>query len=181
MQQHVSYAATFTCARTPGVLQALLLCRVYACTLPGFGPSEKHPHIYTTALWKAYVRDFAVHVVGRPVVVAGNSIGGVVPANSCADHPHVFRGIVLINTAGSVETEWDPDTVLEAKKRNKLLVDVVSWLTFNYLQGVIPKQLEKLYPIRPFNADEFLNKEIYRASCDPCALQASLHDLLAAA
>ena len=27
------------------------------------------------------------------------------------------------------------------------------------------------YPTRPFNADEFLNKEIYRASCDPCAKQ----------
>jgi pimeloyl-ACP methyl ester carboxylesterase len=59
-------------------------CKVYACTLPGFGPSEKSPQNYTTALWKAYVRDFVVHVIGKPVVVAGNSIGGVVPANSCA-------------------------------------------------------------------------------------------------
>lgn len=58
--------------------------KVYACTLPGFGPSEKSPQNYTTALWKAYVRDFVVHVIGKPVVVAGNSIGGVVPANACA-------------------------------------------------------------------------------------------------
>lgn len=58
--------------------------KVYACTLPGFGPSEKSPQNYTTGLWKAYVRDFVVHVIGKPVVVAGNSIGGVVPANACA-------------------------------------------------------------------------------------------------
>jgi pimeloyl-ACP methyl ester carboxylesterase len=150
----------------------LVLCRVYACTLPGFGPSEKSPQNYTTALWKAYVRDFAVHVVGKPVVVAGNSIGGVVPANACADHPDVFRGIVLINTAGSTDTSFDPDNLPPAKERNKLFVDLTGWLVFNYLQGGIGKQLERLYPVRPTNADAFLNDEIYRASCDPCALQA---------
>lgn len=67
-------------------------CRVFACTLPGFGPSEKSPQNYTTALWKSYVRDFVVNVVRSPVFIAGNSIGGVIPANSCADHPHLFDG-----------------------------------------------------------------------------------------
>lgn len=89
----------------------------------------------------------------------------------CADHPQVFTGIVLINTAGSTDLEWDPDNVPEKKEQSQLFVDVVSWATFKYLQAGIQKQLEKLYPIRPFNADDFLNKEIYRASCDPCAMQ----------
>lgn len=86
----------------------------------------------------------------------------------------MFKGIVLVNTAGSTDPLWDPENVPEQQERSKLFVDVVSWATFKYLQGGIQKQLEKLYPTRPFNADEFLNNEIYRASCDPCAQQVRL-------
>jgi hypothetical protein len=89
----------------------------------------------------------------------------------CADHPHVFQGIVLINTAGSTEPLWDPENPPQQVERSKLFVDFASWATFRYLQGGIHNQLQKLYPTRPFNADDFLNKEIYRASCDPCAQQ----------
>ena len=53
----------------------------------------------------------------------------------------------------------------------KPAVNLTAWLVFKYLQSGISKQLERLYPTRPFNADRFLNDEIYRASCDPCALQ----------
>ena len=149
-----------------------LRCRVFACTLPGFGPSEKSPQVYTTAFWKAYVRDFVVNVVRQPAFIAGNSIGGVIPANACADHPHLFKGIVLINTAGSSATDFDPNAPpVEAKPRGKTFVNATSWLTFRYLQRGIANQLRKVYPVRPENADKFLNDEIYRASCDPCALQ----------
>ena len=146
-------------------------CRVFACTLPGFGPSEKSPQLYTTAMWKAYVRDFVINVVRAPVTVAGNSIGGVIPANACADHPHLFEGIVLINTAGSTDTVYDPDAPDTPEQKRQFFINGTSWLVFNFLQRGIGKQLEKLYPVRPFNADAFLNAEIYRASCDPCALQ----------
>lgn len=116
-------------------------CRVYACTLPGFGPSEKSPQNYTTDLWKAYVRDFMVHVVGRPGIVAGNSIGGVIPANACADHPHVFEGIVLVNTAGSTESLWDPENIPDKKPQQQIVVNVLGWTTFKYLQRGIRKQV----------------------------------------
>lgn len=144
---------------------------MFACTLPGFGPSEKSPQLYTTAMWKAYVRDFVINVVQAPVTVAGNSIGGVIPANACADHPHLFEGIVLINTAGSTDETYDPDAAVEEKAQRQFVVNGTSWLVFNFLQRGISKQLARLYPVRPFNADAFLNAEIYRASCDPCALQ----------
>ena len=62
-----------------------------------------------------------------------------------ADHPHIFKGIVLINTAGSTDLDWDPENTPEKKQQSKLFVDVVSWVTFKYLQGGIQKQLEKLY------------------------------------
>jgi pimeloyl-ACP methyl ester carboxylesterase len=147
-------------------------CRIFACTLPGFGPSEKSPQVYTTALWKSYVRDFVVHVIQESTFIAGNSIGGVIPANACADHPHLFKGIILINTAGNSDREYDPESeATSSKVVNKAFVNVTSWLVFQYLQRGIAKQLQRLYPTRPFNADKFLNDEIFRASCDPGALQ----------
>lgn len=122
------------------------MCRVYACTLPGFGPSEKSPQNYTTDLWKSYVRDFMVHVVGRPGIVAGNSIGGVIPANACADHPHCFKGIVLVNTAGSTETEYDPEDIPDGKPQRKIVVNVLGWSTFKFLQRGIRKQVRAARP-----------------------------------
>ena len=81
-------------------------------------------------------------------------------------------GIVLINTAGSADTGYNPDAApAPGKPRSKAFVNATSWLTFQYLQRGIANQLKKLYPTRPYNADKFLNDEIYRASCDPCALQ----------
>ena len=54
--------------------------QVYAPTIPGFGRSEKPALPYTQGLWQAFLRDFVVEVVRRPVVVAGNSIGGYLSA-----------------------------------------------------------------------------------------------------
>lgn len=85
-------------------------------------------------------------------------------------------GIVLINTAGSADTDYDPESPpAPGKPRSKTFVNATSWLTFQYLQRGIANQLRKLYPTRPHNADKFLNDEIYRASCDPCALQVRSH------
>jgi pimeloyl-ACP methyl ester carboxylesterase len=122
-------------------------------------------------MWKAYVRDFVINVIQEPVFVAGNSIGGVIPANACADHPHLFKGLALLNTAGSTDLDYDPDNPKQRKEQAKLFVNLTSWFVFNFLQRGIGNQLKRLYPVRPFNADQFLNAEIYRASCDPCALQ----------
>lgn len=51
--------------------------RVFALpTQPGFGRSEKPALQYTQYLWRDVLVDFIRAVVQRPVVVAGNSIGG---------------------------------------------------------------------------------------------------------
>ena len=100
---------------------------MYACSLPGFGPSEKTPQLYTTAVWSAFVRDFVINVVRRPVVVAGNSIGGGIPAVAAANHAHLFEGVVLVNTAGSTDGgPWDPNNVPVKKVPSRLFVGVVS-------------------------------------------------------
>ena len=100
---------------------------MFACSLPGFGPSEKSPQLYTTELWAAFIRDFVVNVVRSPVVVAGNSIGGGIPAFAAANHSHLFTGVVLVNTAGSIDDKpWDSANVPVKPTPNKFFVAVVS-------------------------------------------------------
>ena len=50
--------------------------RVWAVTLLGFGKSEKPNIVYSELLWAEFLRDFIVEVVGGPVHLVGNSIGG---------------------------------------------------------------------------------------------------------
>ncbi|KAH9678294.1 photolyase/cryptochrome alpha/beta domain-containing protein [Citrus sinensis] len=51
--------------------------RVWAITLLGFGRSEKPNIVYTELMWSELLRDFTVEVVGEPVHLIGNSIGGM--------------------------------------------------------------------------------------------------------
>lgn len=50
--------------------------RVWALTLLGFGRSEKPNVVYTELLWAEMLRDFVIEIVGEPVHLVGNSIGG---------------------------------------------------------------------------------------------------------
>jgi pimeloyl-ACP methyl ester carboxylesterase len=52
-----------------------------------------------------FVRDFLVGVVGRPAVLAGNSIGGFISASAAADYPELVAGLALVNTCvGAVQS-----------------------------------------------------------------------------
>lgn len=51
--------------------------RVWALTLLGFGESEKPNIVYTEVVWAKLLRDFIIEVVGEPVHLVGNSIGGM--------------------------------------------------------------------------------------------------------
>ena len=66
--------------------------QVYAPTFPGYGRSEKPAVAYSQELWRDFLRDFVVEVVRRPVVVAGNSIGGFIAASLAADHRSLVQG-----------------------------------------------------------------------------------------
>ena len=66
--------------------------QVYAPTIPGFGRSEKPALPYTQGLWQAFLREFVVELVRRPVVVAGNSIGGYLSACLAGGSPRLVKG-----------------------------------------------------------------------------------------
>lgn len=51
--------------------------RVWAITLLGFGKSEKPNVFYSELMWAELLRDFIIQVVGEPVHLVGNSIGGM--------------------------------------------------------------------------------------------------------
>lgn len=51
--------------------------RVWAITILGFGKSEKPNIVYTELMWAELLRDFVIEVVGEPVHLVGNSIGGM--------------------------------------------------------------------------------------------------------
>ena len=53
----------------------------------------------------------------------------------------------------------------------RLVVEALSRGLFLYLQTSVPKTLKWLYPSRPARADEFMQREIVRASADPGALK----------
>ena len=157
--------------------------KVYCPTLPGYGRSEKTSAQYTPQLWSEYVRDFITDVVKRPVVIAGNSIGGYISAYTSAKNPELIRGLVLVNTAGRLQQKEE-----EAEKKNmssmyeeseieaivskvtkQVVAEVGSRLIFLYLEKSVPDLLRKAYTQYPDRADEDLVREIERASADPGA------------
>lgn len=82
----------------PGLAET---CQVYALDLLGFGGSDKpppnHPLPYTFETWSQQIRDFCREVIGQPVFLVGNSIGGVAVMQAAVDAPECCRGVALLN------------------------------------------------------------------------------------
>ena len=151
--------------------------RAFCPTLPGYGRSEKTSAQYTPQLWSEYVRDFITNVVKKPVVIAGNSIGGYISAYTSAKNPELIKGLILVNTAGrlvspesqgTASSSQEPPSQLE-NVRKQVLAELGSRLIFLYLERSVPDLLKKAYTQFPERADEDLAREIERASSDPGA------------
>ena len=163
-------------AQWRGVVELLVRegFRVYAPTMPGYGRSEKQGVLYSPDLWAGFVRDFLLEVVGEPATLVGNSIGGFMCANTAAEEPELVEGLVLVNSAGPIEEDFDLAAYRAQPPRPpapRLVVEALSRGLFLYLQTSVPKTLKWLYPSRPAWADEFMQREIVRASADPGALK----------
>ncbi|XP_027353923.1 pheophytinase, chloroplastic isoform X2 [Abrus precatorius] len=66
----------------------------------GFG-DETEPWatklVYSIDLWQDQVRYFVEEVIGEPVYVVGNSLGGYVALYFAALNPHLVKGVTLLN------------------------------------------------------------------------------------
>ncbi|KAI4333064.1 hypothetical protein L6164_017916 [Bauhinia variegata] len=69
-------------------------------SLWGFG-DEAEPWatelVYSIDLWQDQVRYFIEEVIGEPVYVVGNSLGGFVALYFAACNPHLVKGVTLLN------------------------------------------------------------------------------------
>ncbi|CAN1190505.1 Pheophytinase, chloroplastic [Linum perenne] len=66
----------------------------------GFG-DEAQPWaselVYSVDLWRDQVRYFVEEVIGEPVYIVGNSLGGYIALYFAAAHPELVKGVTLLN------------------------------------------------------------------------------------
>ncbi|KAG5008018.1 hypothetical protein JHK85_026560 [Glycine max] len=143
--------------------------RVWAITILGFGKSEKPNVVYTELLWAELLRDFIVDIVGEPVHLVGNSIGGYLVAIVARVWSDLIKSIVLINSAGNVIPRYSFIPLSTDRQTSG-----ASWLGSRilvfYLRLRTQELLKKCYPTRVERADDFLISEMLRASYDPGVL-----------
>jgi pimeloyl-ACP methyl ester carboxylesterase len=152
--------------------------QVYAIDLLGFGRSEKPALQYSGDLWRDQLHDFMAEVIGRPAVLAGNSLGGYASLCVAAQHPESAAGVILLNSAGPFsDSQPQVEPSRGQKLRSKLVRSLLSqkWLMFLVFQNtrrksVIRKTLEKVYVDRSAVTDRLVD-EIFRPSCDRGAFQ----------
>jgi len=150
--------------------------QVWAIDLLGFGRSAKPSWEYSGSLWQAQLYDFIQQVIGRPAVVAGNSLGGYSALCTAANHPESVAGVVLLNSAGPFS---DPENAPPRRAnpvgrllRTVMLQPVPSWLLFQYVRqrSTVRRTLEKVY-LDQSAITEQLIAEIRRPAFDPGAAQ----------
>lgn len=148
--------------------------------LSGYGRSAKPTMPYSQYAWAQFCSDFIRQIVKRPVVLAGNSIGGFISTTVCASLTNeMVKGVILLNSAGRVDGGFsklvrsNPAELDKLRKKPSppiFVVELASRGLFAFLQGSVKKQLARLYPTAPQNADDWLADEISRASGDPGAI-----------
>jgi pimeloyl-ACP methyl ester carboxylesterase len=149
---------------------------VWAIDLLGFGRSAKPNQVYDGDLWREQLADFIAEVIGRPAVLAGNSLGGYSALKVAAQRPEQAAGLVLLNSAGPFSDAPTP-TVSPVKKalgntiRDLMLQPLPSWLLFQYVRrkSTIRKTLRQVYLDKTAITEQLVD-DIYRPSCDPGAL-----------
>ncbi|WAL60019.1 alpha/beta fold hydrolase [Thermocoleostomius sinensis] len=151
---------------------------VWAIDLLGFGRSAKPNIDYNGNVWRDQLHDFITEIIGRSVVLVGNSLGGYASLCVAAQRPQSAAGLVLINCAGPftpTEPVPQPNPVqkfLSDGARALLLQPLPSFLLFQYVRqkSVIRKTLQNVYLDQTAVTDELV-EDIYRPSCDPGAAQ----------
>ncbi len=146
---------------------------VWAIDLLGFGRSAKPNIEYSSNLWRDQLHDFITEVIGKPAVLAGNSLGGYASLCVAAQCPESAVGLILLNSAGPfTENKTAKPSLLGKVMRWVFFQSWGSYLLFQYVRRkkTIRKTLEKVYSDRAAVTDRLV-EEIYRPSCDQGALE----------
>ncbi|KAG8476237.1 hypothetical protein CXB51_033081 [Gossypium anomalum] len=139
---------------------------VWGITLLGFGQSEKPNVVYTELLWAEMLRDFIIEVVGEPVHLVGNSIGGYFVSIVASLWPSLVKSVILMNTAGNVIPEFSSHR-FPSERQTSAAARLGAQLLLFYLRLNIRNTLKNFYPTKTNRADDWLINEMLRASYDP--------------
>lgn len=143
--------------------------RVWAITLLGYGRSEKPNIVYTELMWAELLRDFVIEVVGEPIHLVGNSIGGYVAAIFAGLWPTLAKSLVLMNSAGDVVPGYS-SIPLPQERRTSGATWLGARLLLFYLRSSIGQIVRNCYPVKTERADKWLINEMLRSSYDPGVL-----------
>jgi len=147
---------------------------VYALDLIGFGRSSKPSSGYSPQLWRDQIDTFIKDIIGRPAVVAGNSIGGYSSLYTGATRNEDVVGVCMLNGVGSF-SEQQPETEPSPFKKamGELVKTVIlspfpSWVIFQFVRkkSYIRKTLEQVY-VNKAEVTEQLVEDVYRPATDP--------------
>ncbi|PON56236.1 DNA photolyase class 1, 8-HDF type [Parasponia andersonii] len=143
--------------------------QVWAITLLGFGKSEKPNVVYTELMWAELLRDFIVEVVGEPVHLVGNSIGGYFVAILACFWPTLAKSVVLVNSAGNVVPGYSFVPFTKDRQTSGAAWLGARLLVF-YLRSRLKSIVKNCYPTKTDRVDDGLINEMLRASYDPGVL-----------
>nr|MBX2862995.1 alpha/beta fold hydrolase [Leptolyngbyaceae cyanobacterium MAG.088] len=125
-------------------------------------------------LWRDQLSDFIEQIVGRPAVIAGNSIGGYSCLFTAATRPQWVKGAVLLNGVGSFKDQMPAKEASPLKKaigntiKNIILSPVPSWFVFQFVKkkSYIRKTLKQVYVNQDAVTEELI-ENIYRPATEP--------------
>lgn len=148
--------------------------RVFALDLLGFGGSDKPARDYTIELWAQQIKDFWAEHIREPMVLVGNSIGGLLALTAIAEFPEIAAGGILINSAGGLNhrpEEFNLPLRLVMGAFTKLVSSPVTGkFIFNNIRQKhrLRRTLYQVYSDRTAVTDELIEM-LYEPSCHPGA------------